>query len=117
MRDTAFRPLNPRELAALESGLTKGRMRVLNPFVPIIQHHPSSREYKALVQLFSVSYQQLSGNFLSCIVLYNRTDEHTHYSVLWRGVSRRSYKDRPNRIHGEMLAFSRAVFYSYGVEI
>lgn len=114
-----FRPLHPVEKITLTNALTKLRkgregLRALtgSQLTTLLTFD----NYNHISNYLSISYQYLPGGFLVCILMCTIPPDHvTRY--MWRGVSRRSYKDRPNRIRGEMLAFGRAVFYSYGVEI
>ena len=57
-----------------------------------------------------ISYETLPGGFTVCILVTGREQ-------IYRGVSRRSYKDRHNPIRGRMLALRRAVLYSSPVVI
>ncbi len=56
-----------------------------------------------------VSYENMQGGFCVCIIIVG--------NILWRGASRRSYKDPRKPIRGELLAFSRALLYSHAIEI
>lgn len=60
-----------------------------------------------------VSYEYMQGGFCVCIIVLKDGDK----TILWRGASRRSYKDPRKPIRGELLAFSRALLYSRPVEI
>lgn len=99
---SSFRPLNENELTAIKSALAKKKIPESHPFV-------------TAPNLVEVSYENIQGGFCVCIV---KTPVNMTYGYLiFRGASRRSYKDTRNSLRGEMLAFNRAVLYSRGVEL
>lgn len=59
-----------------------------------------------LVSEIEVSYSHSQGGFTVCVIKFMLSDGE---SVLFVGASRRSYKDKPNKIKGEILAFRRAI--------
>lgn len=68
-----------------------------------------------------ISYEELSGGFTVCLLVLPScvldASTSTTTSFLWRGVSRCSYHDRPNRIKGQALAFIRVILESRPVEV
>lgn len=99
MSDSKFRPLNENEIKAIESAKRKGK---------IVGPHPILSDGDA-----TVSYEKMQGGFCICIIIARYQSK----SFMFRGASRRSYKDTRNDIRGEMLAFSRALLYSRPVEM
>ncbi len=108
----SFRLLNDNELHIL---LVKGGIA-----------YPESDRGTWLWQIewerLQVSYEELSGGFIVCLITYSPTIMTTKLSsstttFLWQGVSRRSIYDKPNRIKGEVYAFIRAITKSRPVEI
>lgn len=91
-----FRHLNENEKSYIQSAYRKGLVPLDKPLISFLDH-------------LTVSYEQMQGGFCVRIVRIGYT--------LYRGASRRSYKDRPNPILGEMLAFKRAILYSRPVGI
>lgn len=61
-----------------------------------------------------VSYERMQGGFCVCLLLLADGNNNT---LILRGASRRSYKDRKNRVRGEMLAFLRAIRCSRPVRL
>lgn len=101
-----FRTLNENERKAVGSALMKTRIPETHPLV-------------VGIDLLEVSYEKMQGGFCVCIIrstFWVGDPPKKHYSV-FRGASRRSYKDPRNDIRGEMLAFSRALLYSRPVEL
>lgn len=95
---SGFRPLNDNERLAIMSLAKKGK--ILSDDIRILKS-----------ENLLVSYENMQGGFCVCIVEY--TDRVAGGdSIVWRGASRRSYKDSRNPVKGEMLAFSRAILYS-----
>lgn len=104
--DSSFRPLNDRELKTLLHVFAQGR------FMSSVTHIP--------VDDFEVSYEFMQGGFCVCIlILFEQpTPKSPRYiTAVYRGASRRSYKDARNTVRGEMQAFSRALLYSHAVEV
>lgn len=66
------------------------------------------------IDVLSVNYERSPGGFCVCMIIKPSGD---NAAVIYRGASRKSYKDEPNRVKGEMLAFVRAVKYSRGVTV
>lgn len=104
-----FRPLNDSE-KTLISALV--RRRKLGEF------DNRSSDYDVL----RVSYENMQGGFCVCILIFDPSlDAHSPVSpeerCLYRGASRRSYKDSRNQLRGEMMAFRRAVLYSHPITI
>lgn len=98
-----FRPLNDNERLAIMSLAKKGK--ILSDDIRILNSEG-----------LLVSYENMQGGFCVCIVEY--TDRVAGGdSIVWRGASRRSYKDSRNPVKGEMLAFSRAILYSRPVTL
>ena len=67
-----------------------------------------------------VSYEFMQGGFCVCIIfLYEPVSKRSLRLVeaIFRGASRRSYKDPRNTVKGEMQVFCRALECSRGVEI
>lgn len=118
----AFRTLNEHEKSTILSAAKKGRLSATDNRV-------------SYLDALEVSYEQMQGGFCVCLIkldLYSPVGEespiphlpdllkgvrHRHVITVWRGASRRSYKDPRKPIRGEMLAFSRAILYSRGVEV
>jgi hypothetical protein len=90
-----FRPLNPLEISTIENAVKKHRLPADGPL------------YTDSGQVV-VSYEGMQGGFTVCVVALECADG----LIIWRGASRRSYRDARNALRGEMLAFSRAVMYS-----
>ena len=90
-----FRPLNPLEISSIENAVKKRRLPADSPL------------YTDSGQVV-VSYECMQGGFTVCVVALECADG----LILWRGASRRSYRDARNALRGEMLAFSRAALYS-----
>lgn len=61
-----------------------------------------------------VSYETMQGGFTVCVLVLKLWEggKEDMTTYIWRGASRRSYKDRRKPVRGEMLAFSRTIFYS-----
>lgn len=93
-----FRPLNIAERAMITSLVQRGKL-------------PTDDDRYNWISSFMVSYENMQGGFCICILL------DTRYSLLYRGASRRSYKDSRNQLKGEMMAFRRAVLYSRGSKL
>lgn len=100
MSDSKFRPLNDHEEQMITRLIDKGRIHSTDPRAT----KPSK-----------VSYESMQGGFCVCTLLVY--DIPANKTYLYRGASRRSYKDRRNPVRGKILAFSRAVLYSHAVEI
>jgi hypothetical protein len=62
----------------------------------------------------TVSYEFMQGGFCVCLIQISENDSTVS---LLRGASRRSYKDKQNRVSGEMKAFVRALKYSRPIVI
>jgi len=93
-----FRPLNEMERSAIMTWAKKGRIPLS---VPLVENIGS----------LAVSYEFQQGGFCVCIL-------HAYGSrFVYRGASRRSYRDPRKRTTGEMLAFQRAVLYSRPAEL
>lgn len=97
-----FRLLNENELTAIKSAMAKKKIPESHPFV-------------TAPNLAEVSYENIQGGFCVCIVKTPIGIENGY--LVYRGASRRSYKDARNVLRGEMLAFNRAILYSRGVEL
>lgn len=94
MPRNAFRPLDSFEIQVVESALSRGRLPCADP-------------RSVWIDKLAVSYESLPGGFYVCILMLD-----TDHPLLYRGVSRRSYRDKHNSIKGRMLAFSRAILHS-----
>lgn len=102
---TEFRELNQREKNTIFAAADKNR-------IPADDLRISDAEN------LLVSYERMQGGFTVCVLTLERYGSDLEPQVvIWRGVSRRSYKDKPNAIRGEMLAFSRAILYSRAVTL
>lgn len=101
-----FRPLNENEKAVIMSAVKKGRVLPTSYLVSCLDY-------------VKVSYEPMQGGFCVCLVCltFLGGESIQFRKLVWRGASRRSYKDPRKPIKGEMLAFSRAVLYSRPVEI
>lgn len=64
-----------------------------------------------------VSYETQQGGFCVCVLLAQEEAGNSWRQVIFRGASRRSYKDPKNKVKGEMLAFLRAIRCSRPVAI
>lgn len=111
-----FRPLNQMERATIfaaskpkkgvdpETGLPY-QSRIPADDLRVIHHNH-----------VQVSYERMQGGFTICIlwlILHSDDPEQPPTSFyIWRGASRRSYRDPRKPVRGEMLAFSRMVLYS-----
>lgn len=100
-----FRLLNENEKKAIDSCHKRGHLES-NHYLVV---------YKDLVK---VSYERMQGGFCVCCIVVP-IDPRTPSAgfFIFKGASRRSYKDTRNPIRGEMLAFSRAILYSRPVEL
>lgn len=100
---TNFRPLNANEKAAILAAAKKGRLRADDPRVEFLDD-------------LVVSYESQQGGFQVALLTFvpgsGRIGVGPLLGTLYRGASRRSYKDPRNRVKGEMLAFSRAILFS-----
>lgn len=99
---TEFRPLNDAEIHALESIIEKGQEKQI---------------LKA--EDLQISYERLSGGFTVCVLIESRRAGRGKPPVrtIFRGASRQSKHDKPNRIKGDALAFNRAIRDSKPVTI
>lgn len=103
----AFRPLNENERHAIATANAKKKLPDNHPLVESIRNNTSK-----------ISYENMQGGFCICIVIIQKSLSSPEFGYLvFRGASRRSYKDSRNPIKGEMLAFSRAILYSRPVEL
>lgn len=107
---TKFHPLSDNEKSCIMAAAKKGRIKADHPLVLYLNSERANAAPSILV-----SYENMQGGFCVCILELMTID--SGMSVLYRGASRRSYKDARNPIKGEMLAFSRAVLYSRPVEL
>lgn len=90
---TSFRPLNEHELLAIKQANTKGKIPDTHPLV--------------VSDTTRVSYEKMQGGFCVCVVIVEKSRTSIEFGYLvYRGASRRSYKDPRKPIRGEMLAFS-----------
>lgn len=99
---TEFRKLNEAERLLISTAAKKGRIPASDPRVTDIDN-------------LVVSYEKLPGGFTVCVlVTYLEPTTSASYDcpIIYRGASRRSYKDIAKTIKGEMIALSRAVLYS-----
>ena len=103
---SAFRPLNENEIAAIQSAHVKGKMPDCHPLLRPTLSTPTL-----------VSYENMQGGFCVCVVIVPKSSYQEHGYLVYRGASRRSYKDPRKPIRGEMLAFNRAILYSRPVEL
>lgn len=99
---TEFRPLNENEKAVILKAAKKGRL-----------HMDDARVID--IDAAGVSYEKMQGGFCVCLLTIYHPSNAT--MTIYRGASRRSYKDPRKPIKGEMLAFSRAVLYSRPVVV
>lgn len=110
--DRNFRKLNQAEIDAICRLATRG-------------HVPSDDLRYAMYDKLKVSYERMQGGFTACLLVLDRIEKLGELGeitgqrtiTIWRGASRRSYKDVRKPIRGEMLAFRRAVLYSRPVTI
>lgn len=120
INSSEFRPLNQRERDMIFSFATKENDQKTG--LPHQSRIPLLDLYHIHHNHFRVSYERMQGGFTVCLLvlvgLANENPENDPVTVyLWRGVSRRSYKDKLNPIRGEMLAFRRAVLFSRTVTL
>ena len=114
LQENEFRPLNANEKHTLIQLSNDKRLAFkINHSLDLLSQS---------VDRLRVSYERLQGGFCVCLLVVDKSDKSVahpdeHNSLVWRGVSRRSYKDKPNSIKGEILAFKRAILYSLPVEI
>lgn len=99
-----FRPLNQSEVTAIESLLRKGH---LTPDQPIVTR----------IRDLEVSYESHGGGFCVCLIIFKWPVDDNSWYLIWRGASRRSYKDKKNQLRGQMLAFRRAVLFSKPISV
>lgn len=106
--DSSFRSLNVREVQALSSLSLGEKLK-------------DSKLNEASADEMEVSYEFMQGGFCICIIIVyeqpTRRNQPRYISAVYRGASRRSYKDPRNTVKGEMQAFCRALKCSRGVEI
>ena len=103
---STFRELNENERNAIASARAKGKL---------LNNHPLNVEETNAVK---VSYEKMQGGFCVCVIVIQKRFSSNEFGYLiFRGASRRSYKDTPNSIKGEMLAFRRAILFSRPVEL
>lgn len=110
-----FTPLGIAIINAITSINNLKRMSQMNHFRPLNENeirclHKHST-YKSpidpeIVMQIEVAFSRSQGGFTVCNVKCILTGG---YVVLLSGASRRSYKDKPNTIRGEILAFRRAI--------
>lgn len=102
---TESRPLNENENTAIKAYRKKGKL--------------DDNHYLVVYgKVAKVSYERMQGGFcICCIIVPINPAIPNGGSLIFRGASRRSYKDPINDIRGEMLAFSRALLYSRPVEL
>lgn len=120
----SFRLLNDNEMKAISAVFRKGKL--------------SDLRLLGEISTLEVSYEKFPGGFTVCLVkLAERKPRSLSDSeiaslqiegidgsdwqcidvYLWRGVSRRSNKDKHNTTRGDMLAFVRAITQSESVKI
>src|SRR5579864_5669789 len=105
-----FRPLNSMEKDAIAIAVRRGKI-------------PADHELVACDD-WQVSYEKMKGGFCVCVLsrLGRRMGDcientYDRYCVVYRGASRRCYKDKRNDLFGEMKAFGRAIMYSRAAEL
>lgn len=102
----AFRPLNENEINAM----VKLNLEMFRQYVETANMYDS-----ALLDDFHVSYESISdgvrsrtdsnvlhGSFTICLLVHSS-------GLVWRGCSHRSYRDKPNHLKGDALAFNCAL--------
>lgn len=95
-----FRPLNELEKGCILAAAKKGKIRAEDPRVERIDK-------------LMVSYEGQQGGFTVCVLMLPPSIARAFdCAAIYRGASRRSYKDARLPVRGEMLAFSRAVLFS-----
>lgn len=99
-QDRNFHPLNTNEIAVIVSAVKRNKI-------------PANDIRIQYTSRLRVSYEYMQGGFCICILVTWNEDT----NIVYRGASRRSYKDPRKPIKGEMLAFSRAILYSRAVEL
>lgn len=108
--DSSFRALNMNEQRALNKLREANRLKDARLAIRA-----------QLTEDLEVSYQFLQGGFCVCIIVcYEqpaRKNSPRYIAAVYRGASRRSYKDAPNIVKGEMQSFCRALKCSRGVEL
>jgi len=101
MSTQPFRLLNENEKSCILKAAGKGRIK----------------DHMVLwSEELQVSYEYMQGGFCICILVFDDR-ANADKKLIWRGASRRSYKDQRNPIRGETLAFSRAILFSRPVEL
>lgn len=93
-----FRPLNDLERALISALVKRGKL-------------PDDDDRAITSSHLFVSYENMQGGFCVCILIYPPNNS------VYRGASRRSYKDSRNQLRGEMMAFRRAVLYSHPITL
>lgn len=120
IRENVFRPLNSMERATILAASTPKKGLLHRSRIPA--NDARVVDIDSLV----VSYERMQGGFTICILLLRGQTvedmlgepiDDKYPDLLWRGASRRSYRDARNPVRGEMLAFSRAVLYSRPVTV
>lgn len=105
--DRSFRPLNDLERRAV---LSLSHRERLSDSIPTFR-----------LDDMEVSYEFMQGGFCVCVILLyfsmKRKNSTRYIETIFRGASRRSYKDPRNTVKGEMQAFCRAMECSRGMEI
>lgn len=106
MNKPEFRPLNSNEEKVITHLASTGRIKIDD--IRLLN-----------LERLKVSYEYMQGGFCVRILVINKSVSMPleFGSLVWRGASRRSYKDPRKPIRGEMLAFSRAILYSRPVEL
>lgn len=117
-RENEFRLLNPMERATIIAAATPKKGKDPKTGLPHRSRIPASDPRIEHIGELQVSYERMQGGFTVCVLILNHYgDDLEPEVVIWRGSSRRSYRDARNPIRGEMLAFSRTVLYSRPVTI
>lgn len=105
-KSSEFRPLNSSEWEAITA--LDQRNKLPDSSVTLADALSTS----SIVQ---VSYETMQGGFCICVILVPSEESDVFY--LYRGASRRSYKDKDNPTRGEMKAFIRAILHSRPKEV
>lgn len=100
-----FRELNDLEKMQINLAVRQGRI-------------PSWHELYTHIDQWRVSYEKMQGGFCICVLVLSIYDGHfNELHKIYRGASRRSYKDKRNETFGCMKAFGRAILYSRAAEL
>ena len=106
-KNAEFRPLNHREWDTI--AILIRRRKLPESASPLVLATEDG------LPVIKVSYETMQGGFCVCVILVSSEESSVFY--LYRGASRRSYKDKDKPVRGEMKAFIRTILYSRPQEV